>query len=500
LNNIKRHLSGIFFLSLFSSLCWTQSAEQFRIADVSYVIEGITREFPLTNAVPIDKKRVFADRGKFDYYLADLRVQLRNQRVFDSTSIDAVYETAGPDGIIPVKLVVRTKDTWNIIALPYPKYDSNDGFLLKLKLKDYNFFGSMQQLNGDVNYAVDNDGKTTFQTNLDFNIPFKAWGYSMEWSNDMTLSFPQHEIPEFDLGTGLNVAVPFGKNTVNFGVNNTLNINDRTDESVLFEDDRYYFNDEFYANVPVTLHVFDYFGNLTWTPSASIGMNWALDGIQHADLQGPVLDWGHSLALGRVDWNGNFRSGLKADLGNSYSFNLHSRGDIGVSVDGSLTGFSSFMDRFGLYGRTSAYYNFHGAISENAGKKIRGILDDRISSDTAFTFNFDLPVRVMTVDFKEITGVEWTKYISFEMQASPFFDMALTHDALTGRYFNPADGWYSGGLEIIVFPAKMRSIYGRISAGFDLVEVVENGGQLGGYAERDGESIRELMIGIGLHY
>ncbi len=106
----------------------------------------------------------------------------------------------------------------------------------------------------------------------------------------------------------------------------------------------------------------------------------------------------------------------------------------------------------------------------------------------------------MTVDFLEVTGVSWTRYIGFEMQASPFFDMALTHDAVTGRYFDLDDGWYSGGMEIIVFPKKMRSIYGRISVGFDLAELAVNGGQLSGVTERDGKSLRELLIGIGLHY
>ena len=38
----------------------------------------------------------------------------------------------------------------------------------------------------------------------------------------------------------------------------------------------------------------------------------------------------------------------------------------------------------------------------------------------------------------------------------------------------------------------MRSIYARASVGFDLAEVLESG-SLGGDAERDGESIRELL-------
>jgi len=78
--------------------------------------------------------------------------------------------------------------------------------------------------------------------------------------------------------------------------------------------------------------------------------------------------------------------------------------------------------------------------------------------------------------------------------------MALTRDSETGRLYNPADGWYSGGMELIVYPMKMRSIYGRIMAGFDIPEVLNNGGDTGARAERDDSAVRELFIGIGLHY
>jgi len=497
---MNRHkLLAVFLLVIGVSNLFAQLPELFRIVDVTYDIKGSTREFPLTLAVPIDLENVYADKVKFEFYLADLGIQLQNQRVFESSSIDAEYGIADANGIVPVKLTVHTIDTWNIIVLPYPKYDSNDGFNLKLKLKNYNFFGSMQQLNGDVNYAVDNDGKSTLEANLDFGIPFKAWGYSFNWDNGTTIAFPEGEIPEFNINTGLNVAVPLGKTAINFGAKQYLYINDRNDTE-LFQDDRYYFKDVFSTSLPVALYKFDYMGNFSWTPSASISTNWAFDGIQHADLQGPVVSWGHSLGLGRVDWRGNFRSGLTANVGNSYSYNIHNGGNIGVSVDGSLTGYTSVFNRVGLYSRAVGYYNFYDSYSEDAGDRLRGILNNRISSDTAFTLNVDLPIRVMTVDFLEVTGVSWTRYIGFEMQASPFFDMALTHDAVTGRYFDLDDGWYSGGMEIIVFPKKMRSIYGRISVGFDLAELAVNGGQLSGVTERDGKSLRELLIGIGLHY
>jgi len=50
-----------------------------------------------------------------------------------------------------------------------------------------------------------------------------------------------------------------------------------------------------------------------------------------------------------------------------------------------------------------------------------------------------------------------------------------------------------------LYPEKMRSIYVRASLGFDLTELKNLSG-LGGRAKRDGESITEIFVGIGLHY
>ena len=133
---------------------------------------------------------------------------------------------------------------------------------------------------------------------------------------------------------------------------------------------------------------------------------------------------------------------------------------------------------------------------------MRGILNKRIDTDTSFAINLDIPIRIASLDFQSITGVKWARFLNCEIQLSPFLDMAFVHDKKTGRYYHPADGWYSGGLEVIVYPEKMRSIYVRASLGFDLSELKNVPGlnKLRGRAKRDGESIAEIFIGIGLHY
>jgi hypothetical protein len=93
-------------------------------------------------------------------------------------------------------------------------------------------------------------------------------------------------------------------------------------------------------------------------------------------------------------------------------------------------------------------------------------------------------------------------YFDFELQLSPFVDVALLHIPTPGgRTFHYKDGLYAAGIEALIFPAKWRSIYVRVSLGVDLVRTF-------GFVEKlvdtgwrqDGVSKYELFIGIGLHY
>jgi hypothetical protein len=98
----------------------------------------------------------------------------------------------------------------------------------------------------------------------------------------------------------------------------------------------------------------------------------------------------------------------------------------------------------------------------------------------------------------------WFGYVDFELQLSPFIDIAFSHidvpSADVNRTFSYKDGWYAGGLEMLVYPTKMRSLQGRISFGVDLARTL-------GFLEnrldtswRSKVSRWELFIGIGLHY
>jgi len=494
----KKIISLILLASIALCQIFAEAPKGFRVAEVEYDIVGSTRKYPLSQKVEIDKTKIFATQEEFKTYIADLEILFLNVRVLETAKIDAEYGTAGTDGIVPVKLIVHTVDTWNIIGFPYPKFDSNSGTELKLKLKNYNFFGSMEPMNTDVIFAVDNDGKKEFESNFSFAIPFEYKGQRFKWDIDATLTLPFNEVPELDLSTGLDYRLKLGISELRFGIDQGFVMNPRDSDDDL-QDDSYYFRETVYAWLPTTLHEFDYFGRLVWTPKLSVDQRWNDSGIKDPDLTGPDFTVSHALAIGRTDWVGNFRKGAEVGVSNSYTYDFYQKGAWDISVSGEITGFASFFDRVGISSRVKGFYNFDDDVSDDVGDDVRGILDRRISTDTMITLNVDLPVRILRVNFEEISGIEWTRYVSFDMHASPFFDMALTHDQKTGRYFAFEDGWYAGGLEIIVYPLKMRSIYFRASIGWDLSAVIETG-ELRGNSSRDDEGIHEQSVGIGLHY
>jgi len=487
-----------FFLCM-SAFVFSQTAEKYRIDSVEYEISGATRVHPLRKAVKIDTKRLFANKLLFELYLDDIRSQFNNLRVLETSSVEPSYGEPDSEGIVPVHLLVTTEDTLNIIALPKPGFDSNTGFELKLKLKNYNFFGSMQELDSDVNYELDENGNHSFSGGVSFSIPFESWGYSFTWDISTEVTIPFGNPVMYDFSTGLDLEIPVSFFDVHVGIVQGLEINDRDDDKVFYDDDKIYFSEKLYVNVPITLMRYGTTGEIVWKPEISFSTNWDFNGIQADDLKGPEIVIGQSVSAGRINWIGNFRQGYSTSLGNTYTFNFHEDKDTEIQFTGMVQGHHSFIDRIGVSSRLSGFYNLDDHISDKKGDSLRGILDKRINTDSAINFNLDIPVRVMRVDFEEITGVSWTRYIGFEMHVSPFFDMALTHDLANDTYYSFKDGWYAGGLEIIVYPMKMRSIYARASIGFDLAEVLKSG-SLGGEAERDGESIRELFIGIGLYY
>ncbi|WP_304222533.1 hypothetical protein, partial [Gracilinema caldarium] len=97
------------------------------IHTITFNIQGITQPFALRNAAGLKEGEAFSSKNDLDNYIKDRTQLLLNNRVLEDAQLEYTLGEPDTDGRIPVYLAVRTTDTWNIIALPYFKYDSSKG-------------------------------------------------------------------------------------------------------------------------------------------------------------------------------------------------------------------------------------------------------------------------------------------------------------------------------------------------------------------------------------
>jgi hypothetical protein len=143
---------------------------------------------------------------------------------------------------------------------------------------------------------------------------------------------------------------------------------------------------------------------------------------------------------------------------------------------------------------------------DNAGDALRGIIDKSIHADYMLSLNLDFPIKILSFMPSEWFKTKKLRFFDFEMHLSPIIDMALYHDPEKNTEFNFKNMLVSGGFEAIVFPFFMRSLYLRISLGWNIVEQINSPRDY--YLNPilpiipylpEGDN-REIFVGIGHHY
>lgn len=459
------------------------------IRSVQYRIDGATREFVLASKAGIEPGRRFPDIAILGAFIQDRQQFLNNERVLESVEIDYSTE-ALESGDVAVDVIVKTKDTWNIIALPHAKFDSNEGFTLSGKVRDYNFLGSMRPLELDLEYLYTQEGETAYTAAGNFSLPFRAFGRLWSWGLSQELVvWPDQTYPVSLTGIDLAVELP----THFFPVTITASQDVRFHEEKDADADAMYFASglEASASIPTGL-VAGRFGKILYRPGINFTHNWKLAGMVREDRLGPTLAMTHDFEFGRIDWKGNLRSGLAGKFTDSNAFNIF-YDQVTVNVDATLRGYLAAGTQAGIAARFVGF-NLTGTVPrEDVGSNMRGILDSRMNGFFGLFFNLNLPVKIAKFPLHAIIGKDW---LDFELQASPFFDYGLLKES-PGNLAK-VKPWYSGGLEVYVYPEIMRSFIIRASAGFDLGHIWSGKGL--DVLTADGNSPFELYAGVGLMF
>ena len=464
-------------------------SDSYKIRNVDYDLTGKTRKYALQTKVPVDKKRTFKDEDSLMEYLEDFKVRLENTRAFDTVEVDfslsdsasrteestenpgsadssenkTSFNTEAADStenqvedenkLYYVDLSVKAKDSLHILGAPYPKYDSNNGFLFKLKMKDTNFMGSLETMATDINFSLepDDDGSTDakFGFAIDFDIPFKMGIFETTWINSHSLSYTIGEnTPEWNMKTGLQFELPFQSFSVKLKLLQSFIRNLDYEEEIVNGEEVYYgdgtyFVEEGNLSIPIVIQEITDWGKIYYTPYVEAKYNWDKDGIVNEDLMSPVFTIGQTVSTSRVNWIGNFRNGLSVSLTESFSYNLQKSHFI-PGFEAELKGYKAFK----YAGLCTDIYAFAYLNGKQAfGSRLRGIKDKQYydkenypedfdkqacESPAAIVMNFDLPVHIFTARWDEMALIQKipgirkiAKYFNMELQLSPFVDVAL---------------------------------------------------------------------------
>ena len=434
--NLKKYF---FITFLFLVFCTFGFSQTYIINSVDYEITGKTKTEYLQNNLNIQLNKEFETEIDFQNYIDEIKQKLDNLRVIESYEI--LTEIILEENYF-VNLVIKTVDTKNFIALPYPKYDTNEGFVAKLKLRDSNLFGTISVLDAELLYAYTEKQDHKIGTLFEFNIPFYLNVLGLNLFSEFESSyFIKEEKFLFDTETGLEFYFPIIKPIVKFGLNQTADYN--TKKTLLNE---WFLSECFFVKLP--FYINDYI--------FSVITNFQIDIIPTVDYSNQI---GFNLYKNSVNWIDNFRQGFFID--SSLFLNLfYNQFKYNFTFENNFIYYKSF-DKLALATRLNIFLN---PIDNEVGSFIRGITDSELVSDLGFITNIDLPISIFKINKN--------KFYDFELQISPFVDFGYTYQ----NEFH-----ISGGLEFLVYPRITRSLQLRAS---------------GGISKND----LEVFIGIGLFY
>lgn len=526
-------------LNLFQAL-FCQEVKGLQLEKVDFSVDGRTKESSIERTITeINYSKVFKSEQELDSYLKDVEQELFNTRLFDSVSYTYTINESNK-----VSVLYKVKDSISLLVFPKPSLDSNSGFEAKIKLKDNNFLGLMESLNVDLNMQLgDEDSPKDFSKvftgfNFDYTYPFLINKTQSYWSNDFTFKWQIGEAkPDFSYDTGLTVSIPYGNYYNKIELNFTQSI--IRDSSYLEFGDELYFVEKASIASPFILGIIGNTTQVKYTPSISFSYNWDLDGLskENTDLYNtPLLKLSQTFDLSQIDWSSkyNFRDGYSISttqtIGWDYSGDIISK-NVMPSVEGEIKYFKSLK-----YIALAANVNFFAGLNSTSkiGSKVRGAADNQtftskieevdannyaLETPAALVFNFDLPFHIISTNWlgwsyalfgsyeskpsfvKALASIPrfLMKYLDFEMQWSPFIDIALIKNRGTKTTFSLNEAIYTGGLEVLIYPAKWKSFVIRASVGLDISKKILDGKKDFDSSWRNGGSI-EYFIGLGRHF
>lgn len=476
-------------ISLFISAFFLYS-ENFQISNVTYNIEGITKTQFLEDLISINKDKTFQSEDELNNYFAFIKQELLNLRKFDTVDISYNSNTenvSDTNDFSFIDVQINIKEKSHLIIAPYASVLtplSGVEVVPKMKFQDSNFIGRLNVFEAELKFTF-SDSFSTYEPAflLKYNLPFFLGGIKFNWINNhyVAYKFGQNgnNSPNFDLETGFSAEKKF---------NDKIKIQGKFIQKLIKDFDFTDLGDEAYAqeeaeiSLPFSLFPIQNFNYVVTEPYVNFVYNWDyIDRnifIINEELVGPKLTFGNRIHFDNVNWESNFRTGFSFNIDTSYSYNfalaqLSTAKATSYGINANLKAFYSFK-RVSLQTNVLLYlYNNSTIKFDNL---LRGVRDDQTylinsdyicETDRLLLINFDIPIKLFIFDWNIFGWDKMTKF-NFELQVAPFIDIALVHNEITASYLNPCDGFYTAGLEFLVYPTNWPGLAIRANLGFDL--------------------------------
>ena len=529
--NMKGNISR---LLLFVAVCFltvnsvaAQTASElppdgkYQIQSVVFNSQGITRpEMIQRKILPIEYNTVFESKQAFDEYVASVKQQIENLRLLENISYIYYVAELSPDQIYHMTVDFTFSDSKSRILIPYPSADSNEGIKFSVVFTDSNFLGLTNPffLVTSVQFGTEKDpddySDITPAVTVGYNYPFSIGKTKNSWLNSIDFAWTIGDSsPKFNLNTGVDVGIPLGENFFHIAFLQSAVMDPKFEKY----DDKLYFKEFGKLSLPLTVGEVSN-SPVIYTPFVSAAYNWDKNGINKANYKlhpSPALTAGQTITLNHINWSGNFREGYFFTTTQSITRDF-SKSSMSKMFSPLISANGSIYKGFGMVG-LEANASFFATLNavRNIGFQIRGVLDLQtfappffvnddnyaLETDSAIVFNVELPIHIITTNWRKWFHAEdsdskmatMMEMLDFELQLSPFFDMGLIKNKVSGNAFKPKEGLYGAGIEAIVYPAKWRSHVVRVSLGFDIGKKFLNTDT----SWRRPKKSYELFVGLG---
>ena len=411
-STVKKRYFLLIFLFISLLPVSSQNRARYKISSVVYYIEGSVKEKALNSLLDWDYKNIFNDKRALESYIRQKKQLLISKKFFTSVSTDYDITDSGL-GYKSAAIVVRLSTAWNIYPIPIYTYDSNYGTATGLNIYYNNFLGTLTNLAVTAYYSP---GKSELTSSLE--------GVRIG-SFELDLSFSQfwEEVKSIDEDENINLQYRYAKTVFEAGFLFPLmhNLN--------------------YSITPSLYYPFAY----------EIDINDTENDDEDYIVNGLIPSFSHMLQFDHVNWVGNLRQGFSASLENGVDY-LSVGNEYIHWLDAILKTFV-YTPVMNYNSRISSFY-YNNGYRENAGDRLRGILDYKLTGTWGWFWNQNFVFPVV-----KIPSI-------FDLHLSPFIDMGYVGDS--SGTFKRDDTLYTAGVSISVFPAPLPSVQINVDYGINM--------------------------------